>query len=84
MRELMIFNRKQCEGCGSEIGGCSLREMYVYHNDKETLNRLVECPCVLCIVKMICPTYCNAWFEHYSHGRIWPNTKENIQKLIHT
>jgi hypothetical protein len=59
-----MFNRKQCEGCGSEHCGCALIAMYNYHNNKEILNRLVNCPCVMCLVKMVCVSYCHIWFEH--------------------
>lgn len=51
-----------CNGCHS--GRCRLASEYNSSGSELSLNRLSNCPCVQCIVKIVCKKYCNIWFDY--------------------
>jgi len=44
------MKNKNCEGCNAQWDNCSSH----YNND-------CSCPCVDCVVKVICTYYCEKW-----------------------
>ena len=52
------MNIDDCKGCSSENSECT--ELY-----KEIDGNVYICPCVDCIVKMICKEICESYIEHF-------------------
>jgi hypothetical protein len=52
---------KNCEGCASLKGVCSLYKIHRRDDNDFSLKGIIECPCVECIIKSMCTNYCEEW-----------------------
>ena len=58
--------KEGCEGCSAK-GGCDID--YVdegLHDDELFINSMRNCPCKICLLKMICINICDEYMD------VWP------------
>lgn len=67
------IQHKECEGCNLKVTGmCSLRHHYI--------SEVRKCPCINCIVKMVCVKMCSQRMTLYTNLRYTSNVNKNFFK----
>ncbi len=61
---LMNMNRETCKGCRSfKVGGCAA----LNHEETSPIN----CPCNVCLIKSVCYSGCELYYNHWSPQGKW-------------
>jgi hypothetical protein len=78
---------KNCEGC------LTVRCRYAIYSGYKTEEGIVECPCSICLIKMVCRMECDPYIEFIGEANIHSmkevgvtmtisNCLDNVEKLL--
>lgn len=70
---------EKCDGCLANE--CMTTPLYIDENSK-----VFQCPCVLCIVKVMCNSYCSSFLEYssFEYNRTLKSKGTKIENSKHS